>query len=297
MLSDRYKIAVLGSEGQLAREFRNSVNYSKLHFKFIPKSELDITDRDSISRSLDNKGFNIIINCSAYSAVDLAETHKELAYAVNVEGVANIADYAKKKDVALIHFSSDYVYEGLDNFPHKEDSPTNPINYYGLTKLLGEREILKLSPKGIILRTSWLYSSFGNNFVKTVLKASKERRELHIVSDQVGSPTYAKDLADVILGLITSEDFDQLTQSCDVYNYSNHGSVSWYEFAKEIFRISGIEKCEIIPISSEAFNQKAERPKFSILDCNKIRTIYPVDVFEWQDSLKKCLSNINIKEL
>ena len=245
------RILVTGKNGQLGQSINKLINIetkiennpSSNEFIFVGREELDLSNNSSIINYFDNHDkFDIVINSAAYTAVDQAEEEQELANQVNHLAVKQLAGIAKEQKARLIHISTDYVFNGESDKPYIETSETNPINVYGKTKLAGERTLQEIMPtNAIIIRTSWVYSEYGNNFVKTMLRLGKERDELNVVSDQIGSPTYATDLAEAILKILNNEDFKKENQPTQVYHYSNEGEVSWYKFAKEVFELARVD--------------------------------------------------------
>jgi len=223
--------------------------------------------------------------------VDRAEKEVKLANQVNHLAVKQLAQIAKSQDSRLIHISTDYVFDGESDKPYTETDETNPINIYGKTKLAGEQVLQKAMPtNAIIIRTSWIYSEYGNNFVKTMLRLGRERDELNVVNDQIGSPTYAGDLAEVILKIIDNKDYQDQGQSTEIYHYSNDGEISWYDFTKEIFRMTGIE-CKVNPITTDQYPMPANRPRNSLIDSNKIMQLFDTNIPFWKDSLKRIFTN------
>jgi dTDP-4-dehydrorhamnose reductase len=246
---------------------------------------LDLSSPKDIANYFSDKAFNYIINCAAYTAVDKAEKEFEMADSINHLAVRELAKISKAKNISLIHISTDYVFNGKKNSPYNEDDSTEPLNVYGKTKLLGEKAILEIAPpNAIIIRTSWLYSSFGNNFVKSMLKFGSERESLNVVFDQVGTPTYARDLAHAILDILPQ--IKNITPA--IYHYANEGVASWYDFTKEIFKKSNL-KCEVKPITKDLYPTPAERPHFSVLNKSKIKNEFGVKIPYWKDSLEDCL--------
>jgi dTDP-4-dehydrorhamnose reductase len=284
-------ILVTGANGQLGSEIRAiSKNYPD-NFLFTDINDLDITKKSNIEKFISENRVDSIINCAAYTAVDRAEDEKELIYRVNSEAVKNMAEISKERDLKLIHISTDYVFDGKNHKPYTSDDRVNPVNSYGASKLSGEKAIFELSPKNsIIIRTSWVYSSFGNNFVKTMLKYGKEREELKVVFDQVGTPTYARDLAKVILNILPKID----NQTPKIYHYSNDGAISWFDFAKEIMKMAKVD-CKITPIESFEYPTKAERPFYSVLNKREIKSDFLIDIPYWKDSLRECLVEMGEK--
>jgi len=284
-------VLVTGANGQLGKSLNRLVSQNKTDCRFVytTRKQLDLTDFHNFRRYIEKNQFDVIINCAAFTAVDKSEVEKEQANLVNHLAVKNIAEIASDNSIKLIHISTDYVFDGLSLKPYNEWDATSPINVYGKTKLDGENAIMSsMTHDAIIIRTSWLYSEFGNNFVDTILTLAKKRKELNIVSDQIGSPTYAHDLATSILKIIESSKFSKTTQTSKVLHYSNDGKCSWYDFANEIVNISGLE-CSIKSISSKDYPQTAKRPKHVLLDKSKIKDSFGLEIIYWKDSLNKCI--------
>ncbi len=280
-------ILVTGASGQLGSEIREkSIKYSQYKFFFEDSKSLDITDFDKVEVFVVENNINVVINCAAYTAVDKAESEELNAESVNSLGVQNLVSALKGKG-KLIHISTDYVFNGKSYEPYKEEDNVDPIGVYGKTKLLGEEYILTSEVESIIIRTSWVYSSFGNNFVKTMLRLGKERNELYVIFDQIGSPTYARDLAQVCLNAI-DKDFSKLSK---IYHYSNEGVASWYDFAKAIMEISGIN-CKVKPIETKEYPTPAKRPNYSLLNKSKIKKEFNITIPYWRDSLNDCIKKI-----
>lgn len=277
-------ILITGSNGQLGNEIRViSENYSQHQFFFTDVAELDITDLSAIENFVSENKMETIINCAAYTAVDKAEDDVDLCYKINRDAVKNLGEIARKFGLKMIHVSTDYVFDGTNHIPYTEDMPVKPLGVYGKSKLEGEQVLLQSFPDAVIVRTSWLYSSFGNNFVKTMLKLGRERDELNVIFDQVGTPTYAGDLAEAILKIISSEKIIS-----GIYHFSNEGVCSWYDFTKTIHRIAGIT-CNVKPIESKDFPAKVTRPHYSVLNKAKIKSVYSIEIPYWEDSLEKCI--------
>ena len=280
------KILVTAANGQLGSELHKiSTNYN-FEWVFTNRQSFNISDLDNINIYLDICKPNIIINCAAYTSVDKAEDDFEFANTINHKSVSLIAKWCNDNNCKLIHISTDYVYDGNSLFPYVETDQTDPLNNYGKTKLLGDIVCQKNNPSSIIIRTSWLYSSFGNNFVKKMINLMKSKSELNIINDQVGSPTYAGDLANTILDLITNKKWHS-----GIYNYTNRGHISWYDFANEIKSIYGFSTI-IKSISSKEYSQKVKRPKYSSLDNSKIINTFNIKQIDYLDSLNKCIKII-----
>ncbi len=279
-------ILITGSNGQLGSEIREiSDQYENYNFIFTDVEELDLTiSEDIVSFFTDNK-IDACINCAAYTAVDKAEDEVELAMLVNSTAVENLSKVCKNNGTLLFHISTDYVFNGKHFMPYVETDTVSPDSQYGLSKLKGEEAVMLNCDKAIIVRTSWLYSSHGNNFVKTLIKLGNERDQLSVVSDQVGTPTYAADLAEAIMVMIAS--FDE-TKPKEIYHFSNEGAISWYDFGKAIMKLSDIE-CAINPIDSKDYPSKANRPFYSVLSKSKIKKHYGVNVPYWEDSLRRMI--------
>lgn len=283
------KILITGSNGQLGNEMRCIANSDICNsYIFTDVAELDITNKNDVCNFIEIHKPDYVVNCAAYTAVDMAEDNEELCYKINCTAVENIAVAAKAMGVKVIHVSTDYVYGGDSSTPYSEDDDTNPKSVYGKSKLDGEKILQRIIPESsIIIRTSWLYSPFGKNFVKIMISLGRERDCLSVVNDQIGNPTYAADLASAIKSIINSKLF-----VAGVYNYSNEGECSWYDFACEIHKLSNVD-CKVNPISTNEYPTKATRPAYSVMSKNKIKTIYGISVPEWRDSLKTCISLLN----
>ena len=293
------RILVTGKNGQLGKsihkvvnsEVKTNNNLISHNFVFVGREELDLNSESKISHYFDSSDkFDIIINCAAYTAVDKAEEEKDIANQVNHIAVEQIAQIAKKQQAKLIHISTDYVFDGESGQSYIETDETNPNNVYGRTKLAGEKALQETMPTdAIIIRTSWVYSEFGNNFVKTMLRLGKERDELSVVSDQIGSPTYATDLANAILEVINNKVFREEGWKTQVYHYSNAGEISWYEFSKEIFELADIQ-CSVSPITTELYPTPAKRPKNTLMNKDKIAETFSVNIPDWKESLNTCMT-------
>jgi dTDP-4-dehydrorhamnose reductase len=280
------RILVTGKNGQLGQSIQQiAAVYPHYVFEFVGREALDLSAPKSIADYFANKSFDIIISCAAYTAVEQAETEADLVDKINHLAVKQLAKIAKQKDISLIHISTDYVFNGQNFKPYTENDPTDPQSVYGSTKLKGEQAIQKINPKGCIIRTSWLYSEYGNNFVKTMLKLGKEKDSLNVIFDQVGTPTYAGDLAKAILDIISQE---SMLINNQIYHFSNEGVCSWYDFAKAIFTFSYTE-CDVRPIEAIDYPVLATRPHYSLLNKTKIKRNFNLTIAYWKDSLKHCL--------
>ena len=276
------KILVTGANGQLGSELSLlSAKYSQFEWIFADRTKIALDNLEALEKQLREIQPDIIFNCGAYTAVDKAESEKDIAFTVNHSAVELIAKYAFENNVKLIHISTDYVFEGSSSVALNEDAETSPINIYGASKRAGEVACLNENPNSIIIRTSWVYSKFGNNFVKTMQRLMQEKESINVVNDQIGSPTYAADLAQVMLNILESSNWIP-----GIYNYSNEGEISWYEFALSIKEFGGYS-CNIGGIPSISYPTPARRPKFSLLDKKKIKTIYNLDIPNYKESLRK----------
>ncbi|PWT98157.1 MAG: dTDP-4-dehydrorhamnose reductase [Bacteroidetes bacterium] len=280
-------IAITGANGQLGSELRIlSSSYPDLKFIFLTRNELSLENENSIEDFFQKFKPQFLINCAAYTAVDKAETERELSFLINGKAAGDLALSCKKNKCKLVHISTDYVFNGNSSVPYKENDPVDPVNAYGASKLEGENRIIAFAPDSIIIRTAWVYSAYGHNFVKTMLRLMKERKEINVVNDQTGSPTWAQDLAKVILEIIQSKKWIG-----GIYHYSNNGRITWYDFAKSIAELTGTS-CKVNPIPSSAYPTPAKRPAFSLMDTNLIRTTFQIDIPDWKESLVKCLAQI-----
>lgn len=284
---DKQVILVTGSNGQLGKELQCLAGaYPQFEFVFASREGLALEHFGLVEIFFIATKPRYCINCAAYTAVDKAESEQELTMLVNGEAVGNLAEVCKKYQTKLIHISTDYVFDGESETPYKEDDATGPINTYGQSKLLGEQLCIKEDADAIIIRTAWVYSSFGHNFVKTMMRLMKERNELNVVADQIGSPTYAADLAKAILDIISSGKWES-----GIYHYSNEGKISWFEFAQAIKEVTG-SKAVVHPIETAQYPTPAKRPHFSLLNKSKIKSVYTVDVPYWKHSLISCIKKI-----
>jgi dTDP-4-dehydrorhamnose reductase len=291
------RILVTGKNGQLGKSIHKIVTNAKQtdDFIFVGREELNLSNENNIARYFENNVFDIIINCAAYTAVDKAEEERDLANQINHLAVKQLAQIANKQKATLVHISTDYVFDGESDKPYAETDATNPINIYGKTKLAGEQALKETIPtNAIIIRTSWVYSEYGNNFVKTMLKLGEQRDELNVVSDQIGSPTYATDLANAILEIIKNKAFKEVGQAIQIYHYSNEGDISWYEFAMEIFKLTKID-CKVNPITTERYPTPAKRPKNTLMNKENINKVFNIQINSWKDSLLACTKIILVK--
>ena len=286
-MNNKINVLVTGANGQLGNELKElSKNCPELDFKFTDVEELDITSLKEVEHFFNINSFHFCVNCAAYTAVDKAEEDKEKAQLINVTSSEYLAKVTANHEIKYIHISTDFVFSGEKNRPYLEDDHTLPVSVYGLTKLSGEKMALDNNEETIIIRTSWLYSSHGNNFVKTMLRLSESKKELSVIFDQIGTPTYAHDLAKAIIDIILSGKFES-----GMFHYSNEGVASWYDFAKMIFEEKGIN-IKVNPISTEAFPTPAKRPPYSVMSKEKIKNTYRLEIPYWRDSLRKCLNKL-----
>lgn len=283
-------VLVTGKNGQLGQYIQKlAVNYPQFAFAFCDRDQLNLSDNLSIASFFQENSFDIVINCAAYTAVDKAESEPELADQINHLAVKQLADIAKKNGMVLIHVSTDYVFNGQACKPYLEDDEVSPQGVYGLTKLKGEQAMQTINPKGFIIRTSWVYSEFGQNFVKTMLRLGIQRESLGVIFDQVGSPTYAGDLAKAILDIISKWHYNETAP--EIYHFSNEGACSWYDFSKAIFEISQID-CDVKPIETKDYPTPATRPHYSLMNKAKIKQQFNLTIPYWRDSLIKCLNRL-----
>ena len=287
-------ILITGANGQLGHEMRNVLTGDqRFHAIYTDVTGeditvLDITDEDAVERLVADNTIQFIVNCVAYTAVDAAEDNEPIAARLNADAVGILARVAKRHGARMVHVSTDYVFDGQGCVPYTEDMPTNPQSAYGRTKLDGERQLIDiLGDDAVILRTAWLYSPYGKNFVKTMLALGQDKPALKVVFDQVGSPTCAHDLASAIVTVITADEWHP-----GIYHYSNEGAISWYDFTKAIHRLAGITTCDVQPCHSDEFPAKAHRPAYSVLDKTKFKTTFGVTVPYWLDSLKETIKQL-----
>ena len=280
------KILITGANGQLGTELRAVLESMKPGITdYLSHDELDITDRAAVDSTVAAGDYSHIVNCAAYTNVDRAEEDKLLCATINIDGVANLARAAANQGSRLLHISTDYVFDGKTYKPYTESDKVSPLSHYGATKRKGETALLGLNPDAIIVRTGWLYSPHGRNFVNTILRLSRERQSLSVVADQIGTPTNAADLAEAIATILFARQWRP-----GIINFSNEGVCSWYDFAVAIQRIAGITNCPIMPIPTKDYSTPAERPFFSVLDKSKYRATYNATIPHWEEALARCLS-------
>ena len=281
------RILVTGANGQMGHAFqRLSLAVKDLEWVFLGKDSLPIQQSRVVENYLSLVEFDYCVNCAAYTAVDLAETEREVAMNINAHAAGYLAEVCARKKIRLIHFSTDYVFDGKSSKPYQPDDKTNPVNYYGLTKLEGERDIMQSGGENVIIRTSWLCSVWGKNFVKTMLRLMKEKDEIKVVNDQVGCPTFASDLAQAVVDIIKADTFTP-----GIFHYSNEGATTWFDFATAIRDESGYD-CKVLPIPTELYPTPARRPHYSVMDINKIRNIYGASTPSWQISMARCVAEL-----
>ncbi len=282
------KILITGSKGQLGQELRNILEERHPGITvYVDRDELDISNSEATERFLRQGDFTHVVNCAAYTAVDRAEEEKLECASVNIDGISNIARIADELALKILHISTDYVFDGHSYRPYNESDKVNPLSQYGTTKRKGETALLALAPNSMIIRSSWLYSPYGNNFVKTILAKASENKPLRVVCDQIGTPTYAADLAEAIVTILFAQQWLP-----GILNFSNEGACSWYDFAVAITRAAGIN-CQVTPINSVEYPTPATRPFYSVLDKSRIKATYGISIPHWQESLERCIKRIN----
>jgi dTDP-4-dehydrorhamnose reductase len=287
----RKKILITGANGQLGNEMRLlAPHHLDMDFDFTDVAELDLCDADAVDRYCEALRPAYIVNCAAYTAVDKAEDDTELCWKINKDAAENLAKVATRIGAKLLHVSTDYVFDGTNTSPYLETDPVCPASAYGRSKLDGERAVEACCPQSVIVRTAWLYSSFGNNFVKTMIRLGKERDSLNVVSDQIGSPTFAGDLAKALMAVIESAEKGHFVPG--IYHYSNDGVCSWYEFTLKIHALAGITTCAVQPIPSAEYPAKAQRPAYSVLSKEKIKATYGITIPHWETSLAECIATL-----
>ena len=282
-------ILITGAYGQLGSEINKIAgNYPAYHFLFTDRDTLAIEDMDALDKYFEENKVTYCINCAAYTAVDKAETETETAFLINGEAAGNLAQVCKKYNAPFIHVSTDYVFNGMGTAPYKEDQSTDPVNVYGASKLKGEELVQKYNQDAVTVRTSWVYSSFGNNFVKTMLRLMKEKESIGVVNDQWGRPTYAADLAKAIMDIVNKNNIIEKKYS-GLYHFSNTGDpINWYDFAVAIKELTE-SKCIVNPVPASAYPTPAKRPGYSVMDTSKIENDFDLDIPNWKISLQKCL--------
>lgn len=286
-----YTILLLGSEGQLGKSLRAEIEMlpqHSYHFIYRDIETLDITDPEALRKIIGENSVNVIVNAAAYTAVDKAEGDSETAFAVNAFAVAKLAELAREKNIYLIHISTDYVFDGKATKPYRPEDAVNPVSVYGKSKAAGETAIAQSGVNAAIIRTSWLYSPYGHNFVKSIHKASQEHKTLRVVNDQTGAPTYARDLARAIIKLIGKP---ELHHGLRIYHFANEGAVTWYDFATEIVRMNGTD-CTVQPIATEEYPTAAIRPKYSVFELTKIKEELGITIPDWKSSLKDMMNQL-----
>lgn len=277
-------ILITGSHGQLGNEMQQTAKrFPQFNYLYTDIEELDICDKAALDAFVKANAVNVIVNCAAYTAVDKAEDDVELCYKINADAVRNIGEIAAENNLKVVHVSTDYVFDGTNHIPYTEDQPVCPATVYGKSKLAGEQALLKTCKQAVILRTAWLYSSFGNNFVKTMMKLGTERDSLNVIFDQIGTPTYAADLAEAIMRIISSKNFVP-----GIYHFSDEGVCSWYDFTKSIHRLAGIT-CDVHPIETKDYPARTPRPHYSVLNKAKIKSTYSIVIPHWEESLERCI--------
>lgn len=282
------RILVTGAAGQLGNELHNVLEQNKPGITlYTDIHDLDLTDAAAVRKHIVDNEISHIVNCAAFTAVDKAEQEPAICAKVNTDAVKNIAEVAADYGVKVIQISTDYVFDGTAHLPYRESDKVNPISTYGTTKRKGEMVLLSMSPDAVIIRTAWLYSPYGNNFVKTMLRLGAERSELGVVCDQIGTPTYARDLAEAIYAILTARQWVP-----GIYHFSDEGACSWYDFTKAIHRIAGITGCNVKPIMTDDYPTAAARPPYSVLDKTRIKKTYGITIPHWEESLQNCIKQI-----
>lgn len=282
-------ILITGANGQLGNEMRLFSNEYPHTYFFTDVEELDICNEEAVQAFVADRNIEIIVNCAAYTAVDNAEDNRELCDKLNHLAPGYLAAAAQRRNASMIHVSTDYVFDGTNHTPYTEEEPTCPASVYGSTKLAGEQNVMKHCSRAAIIRTAWLYSTFGNNFVKTMLRLGRERERLGVIFDQIGTPTYAGDLARIIFVMI------EQGVTPGVYHFSNEGVCSWYDFTKTIHRLAGITGCKVNPLHTADYPTKAARPHYSVLDKTKIKNTYGVEIPHWEESLVDVVSKLKVE--
>ena len=294
------RVIVLGKNGQVGQSIQNIVNkishdnLKNYDFVFVGRDELDLSKSENIQAYFEKNKFDVAINCAAYTNVEKAEVDENEASLINHMAVKEVATIAKKNNMKLIHISTDFVFDGDKREPYIESDKTSPVNIYGKTKLAGEFSAISIMKyNAVVLRSGWIYSDFGNNFVDTIIKNATLKGQLNIISDQFGTPTYANDLAQIIIDILNKDKFNEREMPSEIFHYSNEGECSWFDFAKEIVDILQID-CNLSPITSDDYPQLAKRPKYSVLSKKKISEEFDLNINYWKDSLKSCLQNLKL---
>lgn len=281
-------LLITGANGQLGNEMRNALSENQDFVPYLTDvDELDISHKEAIDAFLDRHPVDYLVNCAAYTAVDKAEENTEICTRLNVEAVELLAQAAQRHHARIVHISTDYVFDGEHCRPYREDDAPCPRSVYGSTKLEGEKRLLQAAPESVIVRTAWLYSPYGHNFVKTMMSLGKSKPALKVVVDQVGTPTYARDLADAVMALLAAPEWKP-----GIYHFSDEGAISWYDFAKAIHRIAGITGCAVHPCRTSDYPTPAHRPPYSVLDKAKIKAAFGISIPYWEDSLRACIARI-----
>ncbi len=288
------KVLITGSNGQLGSEINElAADYLKLDGIFKDLPELDICNIEALEKFIIDNQINAVINCAAYTEVDKAEEDEVVAKKVNSDGVKNLVNALQKINGKLIHISTDYVFDGNNSEPYKESDPVFPVGVYGETKRAGELAVINSKIDGIVIRSSWLYSTFGNNFLKTMLNLGKEKESLNVISDQIGTPTYAKNLAKTCLDILSISGSGKMSKKGKIYHYSNTGFASWYDFAVLIMKIAKLN-CKVNPIQTKDYPTLAKRPYYSVLDKTKIKKDFNVEIPNWRESLEECINKLKL---
>ena len=284
-------ILVTGANGQLGSEIKDCQhNFKELNIVYADLQDLDICNEDTVNTFVTTNSIDAVINCAAYTAVDKAEKDVEMARKVNATGVFNLVKAMENVKGKIIHISTDYVFDGTKYLPYVEEDIVNPIGVYGNTKREGELAVINSSLEGIVIRTSWLYSAYGNNFVKTMMRIGSEKEKLNVIFDQIGTPTYACDLANTCLAILSNKQ-NRIDKAGKVYHFSNEGVASWYDFATVIMKINKLD-CKVFPIETKDYPTLAKRPHYSVLNKSKIKTDFNIQIPYWTDSLEKCIEKL-----
>ena len=285
-------VLVTGANGQLGLEIKDcKPNFKALNFFYADLPHIDICNEDAVNNFVTKNSIKAVINCAAYTAVDKAEEDAKTAKKVNTEGVFNLVKAMENVNGKIIHISTDYVFDGTKTLPYDEEDTVSPIGVYGKTKREGELAVINSSLEGIVIRTSWLYSAYGNNFVKTMMRLGKEKKKLNVIFDQIGTPTFAGDLANTCLAILSNEQ-NRIDKAGKVYHFSNEGVASWYDFATAVMKINKLD-CEVLPIETKDYPTLAKRPHYSVLNKAKIKQNFKITIPYWRDSLEGCIQKLN----